>query len=199
MPSKKSSKKMAKTVAPTTSKRSSGTNVDRLNANTSDIPDFLTGLKGDGTEPGLSLQAEFEEDYFLPAEKGKSYGQCGGRPLKSPMEKRICEHISRLGIAHSHAPRRFEVKIENKGVAAYSPCIALRGRGREGKTTILEIMAVWDDVHIQKIRAFRALYKAEFFVIFIAPGHIVERLAADAYDEVVLPSELHNLISRLSE
>lgn len=197
MPSRKSPKKSAKPVSSQMNSSLTETSLDRLSD--IEIPDFLMGHKGDGSDLGMSLRAEFEEDYFLPAEKGVSYGRCGGRPRKSPMEKRICEQISKLGLAHSHAPRRFEVKIDSKRMAAYSPCIALRGRGREGKTTILEVLAVWDDTHIQKIRAFRAIYKAEFFVIFVAPGSIVDRLAPDAYDEVVLPSELHNLITRLSE
>lgn len=142
---------------------------------------------------------EYEEDYFVVPEKGRVYGRCGGRALRSLMEQRICDHLSRLGVAHSHAPRRYEVRVESGRVGAYAPCIVIRGRGREGKTTILEPLAAWNAIHVDKVRAFRKLYYSEFYVIMVAPGEVFDRMSDDAHDEQVLPSEVASLIARLAE
>ncbi len=143
--------------------------------------------------------AEFEEDYFVVPEKGRSYGRCGGRPMQSLMEQRLCDRLSRQGVAHSHAPRRYEVRIDGGKVAAYSPCIVLRGRGREGKTAIIEVLAEWDAQHVGKMQAFRQLYETEFYVILVAPGHVLDRVPPSAFDESVLPSEVGSLVARLAE
>lgn len=142
---------------------------------------------------------EAEEDYFVAPEKGRVYGRCGGRTIRSLMEKRICDMLSRLGVAHSHRPRRYEVRIEDGQIAAYSPCIVLRGRGREGKTAIIETLATLDLAHVGKIEAFRALYETEFYVILVAPGAVFDDMTKAAYDEAVLPSEVGSLVARLAE
>ncbi len=142
---------------------------------------------------------ESEEDLFVTPEPGKEYGRCGGRPLKSLMEKHICDRLSALGVAHSHAPRRFEVKVGGDKVAAYSPCIVLRGRGREGKTMVIEVLATANELQVKKIEAFRALYQSEFYVILLAPATVLENLSFSVFDEPVLPSEIEGLVGRLAE
>ncbi len=142
---------------------------------------------------------EFEEDFFVAPEPGQTFGRCGGRPLKSMMEKRICDRLSSSGVAHSHAPRRFEVRVDGDRVAAYSPCMVLRGRGREGKTTVIEVLAEVDEVHVKKLEAFRKLYESEFYVILLAPATVLEKLSFSAFDEPVLPSEIENLVGRIAD
>lgn len=140
-----------------------------------------------------------EEDYFVVPREGETFGRCGGREILSKMEKRVCDKLSESGVAHCHRPRRFEVRVDGKSIAAYSPCIALRGRGREGKTAILEVMAEVDAAHVAKLQAFRKLYEAEFYVTLVAPGQVLDELPRDCFDESVLPSELGSLVARLAE
>lgn len=142
---------------------------------------------------------ESEEDYFVVPQPGETFGRCGGREITSKMEKRVCDKLSDAGVAHCHRPRRYEVKVDDKAIAAYSPCIALRGRGREGKTAILEVLADADAAHVSKLQAFRKLYEAEFYVTLVAPGHVLDVIPRDSFDEAVLPSELGSLVARLAE
>ena len=142
---------------------------------------------------------ESEEDHFVVAEPGESFGRCGGRTMTSKMEKRVCDMLSSAGVAHCHRPRRYEVKVDDKMIAAYSPCIALRGRGREGKTSVLEVLAELDAAHVSKLQAFRKLYESEFYVTLVAPGHVHDEVASDCRDEAVLPSELASLVARLAD
>ncbi|MFQ5506657.1 MAG: hypothetical protein ACE5F1_17950 [Planctomycetota bacterium] len=141
----------------------------------------------------------FDEEKFALPEKGKTYGRCGGRPLHSPLEHRVCDRLSRLGIAHSHSPRRYEIRIARDKVAAYSPCIVLRGRGREGKTAMIQVVSSMDETMIKKIEAFRSLYNAEFYVMLVAPGSILNRIPPSCYDEALLPTEFDSLAMRLAE
>ena len=69
---------------------------------------------------------------------GAGYGRCGGRMLGSALEQTICDRLGQAGVAHSHSPRHFEVNLQEKQVAAYAPMIVLRGRGREGKSVVVE-------------------------------------------------------------
>jgi len=142
---------------------------------------------------------EFEQDFVAPPEKGKIYGRCGGRPLLSELEQRVCQSLSRHGLAHSHAPRRFEVKLEDDKVAAYSPTMVLRGRGREGKTMVIEVLPTLSEIQIKKIKAFRQLFEAEFYVILVAPGPVLDEIFERISDDEVLPSSIESLIARLAE
>jgi hypothetical protein len=142
---------------------------------------------------------EFEQDFVVPPEKGKIYGRCGGRPLFSELEQRVCQCLAKHGLAHSHAPRRFEVKLGDSKVAAYSPTMVLRGRGREGKTMVIEILPTLNDIQIQKIKAFRGLFGAEFFLTLVAPGPVLDEIFEQISDDEVLPSSIENLIARMAE
>jgi hypothetical protein len=72
-------------------------------------------------------------------------------------------------------------------MAAYSPCIVLRGRGREGKTTVIECMGALDSTYAQKVESFHKAYEAEFYVILVASLAVLEDLPPTAYDEGILP------------
>ena len=69
---------------------------------------------------------------------GAGFGRCGGRLLGSKLEQTLCDRLSQSGVAHSHSPRHFEVRLQEGQVAAYAPMIVLRGRGREGKSVVIE-------------------------------------------------------------
>ncbi|MEZ5987716.1 MAG: hypothetical protein R3F30_01035 [Planctomycetota bacterium] len=142
---------------------------------------------------------EFEEDFVAPPEKGRIYGRCGGRPIMSELEQKVCQSLSREGIAHSHAPRRFEVRFDGDKVGAYSPTMVIRGRGREGKTMVLECLPESNPSQVSKIKAFRELYNLEFYVILIAPGAVMDELPPGVADEELLPSEVEILVARVAE
>jgi hypothetical protein len=139
------------------------------------------------------------EDEVSPSGSAGAYGRCGGRDLTSRIEQRLCILLQTAGIAHSHAPRHFEVRLGEKAVAAYAPDIVLRGRGREGKTVILESVATAKEDGIQKICAFRKQYGAEFYVIMVAKEEVLDKIPLEAYDEGSTLTELSTLIGRLSD
>ena len=73
------------------------------------------------------------------------FGHCGGRLLRSKMEAEICRALNDFGVAHAHNPRHFEIKLNDEKLAAFSPDIVLRGRGREGKAVVFEAIESLND------------------------------------------------------
>ena len=130
---------------------------------------------------------------------GLGFGRCGGRLLGSRVEQSLCDGLSRHGLAHSHSPRHFEVRLGETAVAAYAPQVVLRGRGREGKSVVIEASEAVDRAILDKIVAFRRQYGSEFYIIFVAPEEVLDRVALGAYDESCTTNDLDTLISRLAE
>jgi len=130
---------------------------------------------------------------------GAIYGRCGGRILGSQLEQQVCDLLSRAGITHSHSPRHFEVQLDDESVAAYALRIVLRGRGREGKSVVIETAANIKDAPLEKISAFRRQYGSEFYFCFIAPEEVLNEIPLGAYDESSSTVEMHTLISRLAD
>ena len=149
-----------------------------------------------------ALSAVDDKDVLLSggSRSGTSFGRCGGRILSSRIEQEVCDLLSRAGVTHSHAPRHFEIRYEDgKTVAAYAPMIVLRVRGREGKTVVIEAADAIDQGTIDKIRAFRTQYGAEFYMCMIAPEEILDEIPLSAYDEGATTEFAQNLISRLAD
>ena len=144
----------------------------------------------------------FDEDDFLFAGgtvRGTGFGRCGGRALSSRIEQTLCDLLSRNGVIHSHSPRHFEVRFEDQEVAAYAPMIVIRGRGREGKTVVIEAIDQIDDTIQGKIRAFRRQYGMEFYLVYVAPEDVLDELPIDAYDESCTTNDVGTLINRLAD
>lgn len=130
---------------------------------------------------------------------GAGYGRCGGRMLGSRLEQVICDRLSDAGVAHSHSPRHFEVSVKDQQVAAYAPMVVLRGRGREGKSVVLESTEEASTPILKKVVAFRAQYSQEYYIILIAPEEVLEEVPLATYDEACAETDLHTLIARLAE
>jgi hypothetical protein len=133
------------------------------------------------------------------AGSGAGFGRCGGRMLGSQLEQTICDKLGNAGIAHSHSPRHFEVNLVEKQVAAYAPMVVLRGRGREGKSVVIESAEHANDPILKKVQAFRAQYGQEYYVTFIAPEEVLDEVALATYDEACAETDLNTLIARLAE
>lgn len=133
------------------------------------------------------------------AGSGAGFGRCGGRLLGSALEQRICDQLSRAGVAHSHSPRHYEVTLENDKVGAYAPMIVLRGRGREGKSVVLEAAEQTDTPILRKVAAFRKHYGQEFYVILAAPEEVLEEVPLASYDESCATTDIPALVARLAE
>ena len=140
-----------------------------------------------------------DEDFLLSGSGSAGFGRCGGRVMGSQLEAQICSMLSAEGITHSHAPRHFEVRLSEKQVAAYAPMIVLRGRGREGKTVVIEAVEKDEELLFSKIRAFRAQYGLEFYVSFVAPEEVLDTAPLDLADESTATINLKTLISRLAD
>ncbi len=130
---------------------------------------------------------------------GTRFGRCGGRAILSRLERDLCDRLTGFGVAHSHRPRHFEVKLEDESLAAYAPCMVLRGRGREGKTVVVETSEIANDAGLTKIRAFRRQYGLEFYVCFVAPEELLDDVHFDVYDEATAATDVHTLVSRLAD
>lgn len=130
---------------------------------------------------------------------GAGFGRCGGRVLSTRIEQTLCDKLSRVGVTHSHSPRHFEVRIDDSALAAYAPMIVLRGRGREGKTVVIEAATERDTMTIGKIEAFRRKLGIEFYVIFVAPEDLLDEIPVSAYDESCATTDLDTLVSRLAD
>ncbi len=146
--------------------------------------------------------SDFDEDDVLLSGgsiRGQGFGRCGGRILGSKLEQHICDLLSRVGITHSHSPRHFEVSFEGDIVAAYAPMIVLRGRGRGGKTVVIEAAEELNQGVLDKIVAFRRKFGGEFYLIFVAPEEIVDLVPPSVYDESSSTTDTNTLINRLAD
>jgi hypothetical protein len=144
----------------------------------------------------------FDDDDVLPSggsAQGIGYGRCGGRMLSSKIERILCDLLSREGVTHSHHPRHFEVQMEAGSMAAYAPMIVVRGRGREGKTIVIESVDTIDANLLDKVRAFRRQYGLEFYVSFVASEDILDDIPVDAYDESTEVQNAAALVSRMAD
>jgi hypothetical protein len=131
--------------------------------------------------------------------RGAGFGRCGGRVLSTRIEQTLCDKLSRIGVTHSHSPRHFEVRIDDNALAAYAPMIVLRGRGREGKTVVIEAATERDPLTLGKIEAFRRKLGIEFYVIFVAPEELLDEIPVTVYDESCATTDLDTLVSRLAD
>ena len=130
---------------------------------------------------------------------GAGYGRCGGRLLSSKLEQQLCNRLGIAGVVHSHSPRHYEVRYSEGLVAAYAPQIVLRGRGREGKSVVVEAVEEADAPILRKVIAFREQYGQEFYVIMVAADEVLDELAVTAYDESCSSTNVNTLIARLAE
>ncbi|MEQ1630785.1 MAG: hypothetical protein ABL997_00335 [Planctomycetota bacterium] len=130
---------------------------------------------------------------------GAGFGRCGGRMLGSALEQNICDRLGHAGVAHSHSPRHFEVSLQEKQVAAYAPMIVLRGRGREGKSVVVESIEDVKNPIVSKIIAFRRQYGQEYYVILISPDEVLDVIELATYDEACATTDVSTLIARLAE
>ncbi len=130
---------------------------------------------------------------------GTGFGRCGGRLLSSKIEQLICHKLGLAGVVHSHSPRHYEVRYEDGRVAAYAPMIVLRGRGREGKSVVIEAVEEADAPIMRKVIAFRSQYGQEFYIIFVASDDVLDEVTLAAYDESCAVTNVNTLIARLAE
>ncbi|MFM1871899.1 MAG: hypothetical protein RL398_1321, partial [Planctomycetota bacterium] len=102
-------------------------------------------------------------------------------------------------VVHSHSPRHYEVRFEDGKVAAYAPMIVLRGRGREGKSVVIEAVEDPNAPILRKVIAFRAQYGQEFYIIFVANDDVLDAVPLAAYDESCAETNVNTLVARLAE
>lgn len=130
---------------------------------------------------------------------GAGFGRCGGRLLSSKIEQSICHKLGLAGVVHSHSPRHYEVRFGDGKVAAYAPMIVLRGRGREGKSVVIEAAEDAEAPILKKVISFRGQYGQEFYIIFVANDDVLDAVPLAAYDESCAETNVNTLIARLAE
>jgi len=130
---------------------------------------------------------------------GGGFGRCGGRLLSSKLEQHLCHRLGFAGVVHSHSPRHYEVRYPEGLVAAYAPMIVLRGRGREGKSVVIEAVDDAQATILRKIVAFRDQYGQEFYVILVAADEVLDEVPLAAFDESCSATNVNTLIARLAE
>jgi len=130
---------------------------------------------------------------------GAGYGRCGGRLLSSRIEQNLCNRLGIAGVVHSHSPRHYEIRYSEEQVAAYAPQIVLRGRGREGKSVVIEAIEEAKAPILRKVISFREQYGQEFYVILVAADEILDEVPVAAFDESCSSTNVNTLIARLAE
>jgi hypothetical protein len=145
--------------------------------------------------------ANLDDDDVLMAHGGggAGYGRCGGRLLSSRLEQQLCNRLGIAGVVHSHSPRHYEVRYSEGLVAAYAPMIVLRGRGREGKSVVIEGVDEAKAPILRKIVAFRGQYGQEFYVIMVADDEVLDTVPLASFDESCSSTNVNTLIARLAE
>ena len=148
-----------------------------------------------------AMSANDDDDVLMAhgAGGGAGFGRCGGRLLGSRLEQTLCDRLGQAGVAHSHSPRHYEVKMTEGQVAAYAPMIVLRGRGREGKSVVIEAAEDAESPILKKVVSFRGQYGQEFYVILVAQDDVLDEVALATYDEACSATNANTLISRLAE
>jgi hypothetical protein len=131
-------------------------------------------------------------------QKAMKLGWCGGRSIKTILERQICDLLSSKGIPHFHRPRRFQVTLEDNFVGAYSPTIIIRGKGREGKTLVIEAIEKLSTLQLKKIASFRESFKQDFFLTVISTSSCYEALPENLADHFVRDKDLQEYIERIS-
>ncbi|MBK8977709.1 MAG: hypothetical protein IPM29_17520 [Planctomycetes bacterium] len=120
--------------------------------------------------------------------------------MLTALERDVCDHLTQLGVTHSHRPRHFEITLDDGSLAAYAPTMVVRGRGREGKSVVIETCDAVGDPQLAKIRAFRRQYGVEFYVCLVATvEELLEELPFDAYDESSALRNMHTMVGRLAD
>lgn len=156
-----------------------------------------------GTRPSYVPRAvsNLDDDDVLMAHGGGGggFGRCGGRLLSSLLEQQLCNRLGIAGVVHSHSPRHYEIRYAESQVAAYAPMIVLRGRGREGKSVVIEAIAEANAPILKKVIAFRSQYGQEFYVILVAPDEVLDEIPLTAFDESCSSTNVNTLIARLAE
>lgn len=117
--------------------------------------------------------------------------------MRSKLEAEVCAILNDLGLAHAHTPRHFEVRLDGNRMAAYSPDIVVRGRGREGKTVVFETLESPRDPDVEKVAAFRKQYGQEFYVIVVAHDDVLARIEEQCYDESSTPEAMQSFLGRM--
>lgn len=145
--------------------------------------------------------ANLDDDDVLMAHGGggAGFGRCGGRLLSSRLEQQLCNRLGLAGVVHSHSPRHYEVRYSEGQVAAYAPMIVLRGRGREGKSVVIEGIDEVEAPILRKIVAFRGQYGQEFYVIMVADDEVLDEVPLASFDESCSSTNVNTLIARLAE
>lgn len=145
--------------------------------------------------------ANLDDDDVLMAHGGGGggFGRCGGRLLSSRLEQELCNRLGIAGVVHSHSPRHYEVRFAEGRVAAYAPMIVLRGRGREGKSVVIEAVEEAQAPILRKIEAFRTQYGQEFYVILVATDDVLDEVPLATFDESCSSTNVNTLIARLAE
>jgi|GEM_PF-5623929 len=130
-------------------------------------------------------------------QKELKLGWCGGRSIKSSLEREICDLLSTKGIPHFHRPRRFQVALNKNYVGAYSPTIIIRGKGREGKTLVIEAIEELKPLQIKKIASFREIFSQDFFLVVITNEKCIKGLPTDIADDFFIKKDLQEFIERI--
>lgn len=145
--------------------------------------------------------ASLDDDDVLMATGGGGggFGRCGGRLLSNKLEQQLCSRLGIAGVVHSHSPRHYEIRYSEGQVAAYAPMVVLRGRGREGKSVVIEAVEESDAPILRKIIAFRAQYGQEFYMILVAADEVLDDVPLASFDESCSATNVNTLIARLAE
>jgi hypothetical protein len=115
---------------------------------------------------------------------GKGSVNSFGHVVRSKLEDRVCEDLSRRGVPHDHDLPPLTVTLDSGRRTSYVPDIMV---AYEGNTILISCITSYrrGDPRIRRIRCFRRDNKKLYHTIIAAPPEVAKRLPADPCDDLL--------------
>ena len=116
--------------------------------------------------------------------RGPSKVNSFGHRVRTNLEDRVCEDLSKKGVPHDHDVPPFTVVLENGRRAKYTPDIMV---AYEGNTIFITCITSYrrGDPRIRKLKCFRRDNGKIYHTIIAAPPDVARRLPKDSFDDVM--------------
>ena len=107
-----------------------------------------------------------------------------GHLVKSKLEDRVCQDLSKKGVPHDHDVPPFTVTLESGRRTSYVPDIMV---AFEGNTIFINCITTYrrGDPRIRKIKCFRRDNRKIYHTIIATSPDVARRLPKDSYDDLM--------------
>lgn len=118
--------------------------------------------------------------------KGSRKGRTNsfGHVVRSKLEDRVCQDLSKKGVPHDHDVPPFAVTLDSGRRTSYVPDIMV---AFEGNTIFINCITTYrrGDPRIRKIKCFRRDNRKIYHTIIATSPDVARRLPQDSYDDLL--------------